>query len=235
MVVIGCGAYWVARPTKHPDENKYGLEPVKEPKLIAAARLVAKESVTTQGGLRTLAEKWIPGIAAIVGVLGLAGLVVSQDAVEGLSQQWRAGSFVLVAGAVIAAVIATVLVYRAAFGWPTEMRLGTDAEVLAAADRLSRDNSTIVQRLRTAVGWSVAAVVALLGALAIFWLQPDSTRPTRVTYTEGGAETIACGKLGKISDGALRIKVNVGNTSTTRSVPLSSVTALEQVADCGGS
>jgi len=234
LTITGCGAYWVARPTKVANENRYGLEPVKEPKLVAAARLVGKESVTTQAGLRTLAEKWIPGIAAIVGVLGLAGLVVSKDAVDGLSQEWRTVAFVLVAMAVVAAVIATVLVYRAAFGWPATVPLGTDAEVLEAAEKLSGDNAAIVKRLRSAVGWSVAAVVALLGALGIFWLQPDSTRPTKVTFTENDSETTACGKITKISNGALHISVTDGAVTTVQVAPLTIVSALEQVADCGG-
>jgi hypothetical protein len=173
MSVQGCGAYWVARPKKDPAANKFALEPEKEPRLIAAATLVAKEGTTAAAGLRTLAEKWIPGIAAITGVLGLAGLVVSKDAIKGLTWEWRGGAFALVAVAVIAAVVATVLVYRAAFGWPSEVPLGTDDEVLAVAEKLSNNNSAIVARLRDAVTSSVVAVTALLLALAIFWLQPD--------------------------------------------------------------
>ncbi|WP_459982164.1 hypothetical protein [Nocardioides sp. AN3] len=137
MTVEGCGAYWVARPEREQNANRYTLKPVTAPKLIAAAQLVAKESVTAHGGLQTLAEKWIPGIAAIIGVLGLAGLVVSKDAVDGLDLGWRIGAFALVAFGVMTAVAATVLVYRAAFGWPTQVPLGTDADVLAAAEQLS--------------------------------------------------------------------------------------------------
>jgi hypothetical protein len=234
MSVRGCGAYWVARPKKDQAANKYTLEPVKEPKLIAAATLVAKEGATAAAGLKTLAEKWIPGIAAIISVLGLSGLVISKDAIQGLSQEWRGGAFALVAVAVIAAVVATVWVYRAAFGWPTEIPLGTDDEVLAAAEKLSKNNSAIVTRLRGAVSSSVVAVTALLLALAIFWLQPDSTRPTEVTYTGDTGEASVCGKLGKVSNGELQIKIEDGSTSSTKKVELSTVTALEQVDSCGG-
>jgi hypothetical protein len=234
MQVTGCGAYWVAKPRKGASDLRYRLEPVREPSLVNAATLVAKESESAQGGLRTLAEKWVPGIAAIISVLGLAGVVVSKDAVNALSQGWRIAAFTLVAVAVIAAAVATALVYRAAFGWPEVVSLDTDSDVLAAATRISERNIRIVERLQDAVVLSGVAVLALLGGLAIFWLQPDSTHPVKVTYTVSGSTSSICGMAGDIKDGKLAVEVTEGSTTTTEQVDLSAVTKLEQVSSCGG-
>ncbi|GAB7003970.1 hypothetical protein JCM18899A_14420 [Nocardioides sp. AN3] len=56
----------------------------------------------------------------------------------------------------------------------------------------------------------------------------------RPSYTEGGLEVTACGELGTISAGSLHVKVADNTTTTTKDIPLTSVTALKQVASCGG-
>ncbi len=231
----GCGAYWVARPKKNDSGHRYRLEAVTQPDLVKAATLIAEEGASGErAGLRALAEKWIPGIAAIIGILGLASVVVAKDSVEGLSQGWRGAAFGLVAVAVLAAAGATAFVYRAAFGWPKDMPLETDAQVLAAAREIRARNSKIAGKIRAAVGLSFASLIALLMALAIFWLQPDSERPIEVTYTNNGDDVTVCGKLSSVDDGALLLKITDGAKTTTERIGLATVTDLKQTAKCGG-
>jgi hypothetical protein len=171
---------------------------------------------------------------AIVGILGLASVVVAKDAVEGLSQWWRGGAFGLVAVAVLVAAIATALVYRAAFGWPKEVALGTDEQLLAAAEEITKRNSRIAGGVRVGVSLSFVSLVALLGALAIFWLQPDSTGLMKVTYTEEGDEVSVCGEVARVEDGELVLKVADGPRSMPDRVTLSRVANLGLVRTCGG-
>lgn len=232
--MLGCGAFWVARPTLESGAARYHLEPVTQPQLVQAATLVAQDAQATATGLRSLAEKWIPGVAAITGILGLASVVVAADSVAGLSQGWRVAAYGLVAGAVVLAATATALVYRAAFGWPKDVPVKTEADLLAAAELIAGRNTRVANSLRTAVGLSFAALAALLIALGILWLQPDSTSPLKVTYTDAGGTVTLCGKLAAARDGTLRLEVTDGPRTTTESVPLASVTGLAEVESCGG-
>lgn len=228
----GCGAYWVARPTA-VTHRSYTLEAVTDENLIADATLVAVEAEAAGAGMRTLAEKWIPGIAAILGILGLAGVVVSADAAQGLSLEIRKAIFALVALAVLGGVVATALVYRAAFGWPKNVPLQTDEQVIAAAKEIRDRNTRAGSHIRTAVAWSVGSIVALLVALGLAWLQPESVKHMNVTYTEGDSTASVCGKVGDVKDGKLALEVTDGNRTTTEHVELGSVTKLEPSTGCG--
>jgi len=231
--VRGCGAYWVARPKKNTVGDRYQMQVVAQPDLVDAARLVAEEARAASTGLRTLAEKWIPGLGAITGVLGLAGVVVAKDSVEGLSQAWRIGAFALVATAILAAAGGAALAYRAAFGWPKEVPLTTDAEVLAAARRISTRTGRVATGLRTAVALSFASLAALVAALAIVWLQPDDAGPVMVTFTDEGDQATVCGELGEIKDGELELEVTDGARTTTEQIDLETMSSLKQVTRCG--
>ncbi|GAB6984524.1 hypothetical protein [Nocardioides pyridinolyticus] len=228
----GCGAYWVAQPRKNKHNDRYHLEISAQPELNAAAKLIAEESQATGKGLRTLAEKWIPGVGAIVGILGLAGVVVSKDSVAGLGWSARLLAFSLVALAVLTAAGSVILVYRAAFGWPKEVSLRTNDDVLAAVEKINSRNAQIARNVRIGAGLSVASLTALLAALGVLWLQPDPDRPVTATYDDGGREMSLCGEVVGVKDGQLQLKVTDGPRTTTESIDMTSVTELEQRAKC---
>lgn len=229
----GCGASWVARPSLDEASGRYGLQRVDDRKLVDAA-LVSSSARVEEAGLRALAEKWIPAIAAVTGALGLASVVVAEDAVEGLAWPWRVAAFAAVAVAVIAAACATALVYRAAFGWPKALPTRTEEQLLAAVGVIRDRNSGIAAKLRWGVGLSFVALVALLFGLAILWLQPDTTPPVEVTYTEAGSAVTLCGKLAAVENGSLQLTVTQGPRTAVIEVPLSAVTDVAQVPKCGG-
>lgn len=228
----GCGAYWVAQPRKNEHDDRYHLDISAQPELNAAVKLIAEESQATGSGLRTLAEKWIPGVGAIVGILGLAGIVLSKDSVAGLSWSLRLLAFSLVTLAVLMAASATILVYRAAFGWPKEVPLRSNDDVLAAAEMINTRTAQIARNVRFGVGLSSAALAALLAALGLLWLQPDSDRPIAVTYDDGGKEMSVCGKVARVEDGQLQLEVTDGPRTTTEPIDMASVTKLEQKSEC---
>ena len=113
-------------------------------------------ALEADAGLHTLAEKWIPGLAVITGTFGLAAVVVNKDAVKTLSDFWTIWAYALVVAATLMAVSATILVYRAAFGWPQEVDFRSAASTAAAAESFSSRTVTRGRRLRTAVGLSLA-------------------------------------------------------------------------------
>ena len=233
----GCGAYWVGRPRYHPATGEYSVDIVTQPQSVAAAILVEENERATSHGIRSLAEKWIPGIAAVTGTLGLAAVVVAKDSVAELDRGWRIGAFLLVVGAVSAAGAATVVAYRAAYGWPQRLPLTSDDDLLRAAEKIRSHADKVASRLKAAVGLSCVSLLALVVTLGIFWIEPTPRFAFSVTYTADGrtaTTVVLCGEFLGVDGGAFRLSVKDGPRVTTEAIPLSSITEIETVPKCEG-
>lgn len=231
----GCGALWVARVKKVGAHFEFS--PESDAGLRKAAVVVAKATEDAHATVTAAADKWVPGVAALLGLSGVATAVVARDAVSALSTCWRVSAFALVCLAVLGAAIATVLVYRAAYGWPTSVSLTSAAKVLEAARKLQERASKAASHLKISVSVALAAVIALLAALGIIWLQPNAgTKPTaQIDFTAPGATGVShrCAEIVSIIEGVVKIKVITGGPVETVSIPMSSVSKL-QSAPCKG-
>ena len=232
----GCGACWVGQPTYDNNSGEYSLQAVTDQRLVAAAVRV-DEAKASPEEIRSLAEKWIPCIAAVSGTLGLATVVVAADSAKRLDQCWQITALVLVAFAILTAAAATVLVYRAAFGWPKKIDLRNEQDVLDEARRLAEIPTKFVNRMWWAIILSALSLLALLGALGIFWIQPAPTLSVRVTYADSGngnAEATVCGRFLGVGAGNLRLSVTDAPRTAIQPIPLPDVTKVEQVSTCEG-
>jgi hypothetical protein len=232
----GCGAFWVARPQRD-DAGLFTLTPVDQPQLVQAAKTVYEASQEAGTGIAVAAGKWIPGVSALTGLFGLASIAFSRDAVDKLSTGWRVTAYILVVAATVLAAAATVVIYRAAFGWPERLQLDREEDVLAAARKIQGRVEVTSTRLKQSVGLAGAALAALLAAIGVLWLQPQSQPSLNVEYSLSGntqAPAVRCGTLLGVASGKLRLRVAETTGSTTLIIPVTEVTRLTPVTKCGG-
>src|SRR5262245_43651857 len=79
----GCGRTWAARAVEAADTSVI-LEPADDPDLVDAADALHR-AVKDDPNPRSVAEKWIAGITAMIGLFGLAGVGIARDSVSKLA------------------------------------------------------------------------------------------------------------------------------------------------------
>lgn len=166
----GCGAWWVAR--LRSSDSGYGLISESDEAVWRAARDVDEAATRSESALTTASEKWVPGVAALTSILGLASVVLARDAVADLPLAAKWAAYLLVVAAVSCATAAVWLSYRAAFGWPRSFSLTSAADVVALARELNMRAASSARYLKAAVGLAVGSVVALVVAVGVLWLVP---------------------------------------------------------------
>ncbi len=139
----GCGAWWVGR-VHSSDGMTFSVAAEPGPTLHSAAAAVATENESDAVAVAT--ERWVPGVAAMLGLSGLASAVVARDAVSALPWVWALVAYLLVCVTVVAAGGATYLAYRAS-----------------------------ATHLRRAVFLACLSTFTLLVALGVLWLYPSSS------------------------------------------------------------
>lgn len=231
----GCGAYWVAKPQRD-QAGGFTLAPVLEPQLVQAAKIVYEASQEAGTGIAVAAGKWIPGVSALTGLFGLTTIAFSREAADELSPDWRAVAYALVVVATVLAALATVVIYRAAFGWPERLPLDKAVDVLSAARKVQDRVAVTSTRLKQSVGLAAGALTALLAAVGVLWIQPQSQPSLMVEYSQNGnaeAPAVSCGTVLGIGAGKLRLRVAEATGSTTLIIPTGEIANLQPVTKCG--
>ena len=166
-ITRGCGRRWAA--TAQRDAAGWQLIPATRPEVVDAARVLDAAMIDTPEA-RKIARSWLPGITALYGLLGLAGVASGHNAVQGLSTTGRVAVLLMLAVGLALASFAVWSGYTAAYGWVTKATLADDEKLLKWAEKRTTETALAPARLATAVGCSVASVIALLVAVGISWL-----------------------------------------------------------------
>ena len=234
-VVGGCGRWFLA--AVEPGDGGWRLS-VNTDESVLAALTAMEEAVSNEvSRVRTSAEKWLPGIAALYGLFGLAGVVVGKDTIGSLQRdgKWLVAILVLVGlGCTVAAIW---FGYKAAFGWPTVVGVDTDAKL---KDWYAKRREAVLKApglLRISVGAAVAALTCLLLAVFVIWFWPAAQPPIpkiAVTYqpanTSGTATT--CGELQTLTGTALTLSVSSASGTRPQTFPLAEIQKIKPVAKC---
>jgi hypothetical protein len=140
--------------------------------MLAAAEALNDAAASQLTEVRSAVEKWLPGLAALYGLFGLAGVVSGRGIAAKLptGEKWVVAAFALAGlGATIVSIICG---YRAAYGWPRMVGVMTNDQLQAwYEERNSRAGKT-VGLFRTALVWALAALIALLLAAGTLWVWP---------------------------------------------------------------
>lgn len=220
-----CGRWWLMRV--QPEGETPQVVPVLDDSRLPIAQALAAEP-DHEKTVRAAAEKWVAGVTALLGLLGLSGVVVNKDALEGVGDDARSWFGVLVVVAVAAAALAVFNSYRAAYGWPDEVDVSTERGQLEWWRQRLTVTRSVLADLRWGVRYAVTAVVALILAVGVLWFGGPGPKP-RLTV-ESSDDSVVCGELlEKPAGGALRIRTADG---TVMSIATTDVTKLTVVDAC---
>ena len=190
----GCGRWWLAEIVRDPN-GAYQCRPAASDKNLAAAQALAAAVSQQQTAISASAEKWLAGIAALYGLFGLTGIAFGKDALDGLAMSAKVLAGVVLAAGIAMAATAIFCGYRAAYGWPRITSVADDDELQAWKANRDAYAGTAADRLRQAVGFAAAALLALVLGCGIIWFAPPATEasPTvTVTWTDDAS---TCGTL----------------------------------------
>jgi hypothetical protein len=173
------------------------------------------DPATRLAELRASAKGWHGAQLAVLGFIGLCGVLQQSSSSEPRWLQVLAGLLVLAALAL--ACIATGLV--ATVAWP----LDTDRAPAVPEELLHR----AVSRLRTGIVLTFVAVVVLaVAATSSWWPDPKAQAAgTVVVSTDQGS---VCGRLGPSQQGSLTLSTADGDVT----VPLAQVVSIQPVDGC---
>ncbi|QES47175.1 hypothetical protein DEJ50_04280 [Streptomyces venezuelae] len=179
----GCGRWWLAAVEPWGDGAGPGagwrLSAQVDPLVGRAAAELSAAAAVELSSARAVAEKWLPGLAALYGLFAIAGTVAGKDAVAHLSTGARVAVFLVFAAGTLLAALSIAAGYRAAFGWLRVGKgddVGTDEKLLAWYQaKRNQAVGSIGARLRTALLTALGSLVCLIVALGIVWLGPAGT------------------------------------------------------------
>lgn len=222
----GCGASWEAR--FYEDVTGGHAAPQEDPRLAAAARALETAGQDAESRLRTAAEKWVAGVAAILALFGIAGTVTGGEILDNISEGDRASVVGLTLAAVAVAVVAILFSYLASYGWPKVIEM-TDLKLLSWYEGRRNRLRTIASRLRWAVVAAVLSIGLLASAAAVAWLNASSSPDTTLKVTAND-DSVTCGTLlAAKTPSTVRLRVADG---TVKEVPLGTATKVESVRSC---
>jgi hypothetical protein len=226
----GCGRNWSIVVTSS-DDGSFRLSPPSDPILVTAAEALRDAAPRQLADLRSAAEKWIAGIAALYGLFGLASVSITRNTVTKLAFGWQLAIALAALAAVAFAAWAISWTYRAAYGWPKVRSVRDDDELRAwyAAQLAAPAKSAAL--LRTGVRTAGASLAALTVAVGLLWFAPavgPDTPLVRATLHDGSQ---VCGTL---------LPATAENTSRLRqssdgkivNVPVSTIIGLTTAMTC---
>ena len=172
------------------------------------------------GELRTSARGWHSVQLAVLGFIGLCG-VLQGDAGAGLPRWLQVLSGLLVVLALVLACVATALVASAA--WPVYA-----ASSPAVGEEDHQEIARTSRRLRAGIALTYLAVTVLALAAASSWWPAHRGADAVVEVNAGGS--VLCETLQDSQQGLLRLAV----LGRTVSIPLEQVTRLQPLDSCAG-
>jgi len=182
--------------------------------------------------VRASAETWRNGITAFLTLVTTAMIIKGQDTIAGLPTSWRVLVTVLIGGGLAFAVAGLWRVlaaqagnrYRVSTRQYIRRKYGTvDAYQLAVADQAIDD-------LDTGRRLVVAALVFLLGGIAVsWWAPPAPANPSSYLNVISPTATI-CGTLRSADNGQIRLNVTGYHDPIT--IPFAQITNFTVVSTC---
>jgi hypothetical protein len=218
-----CGRSWVVRVM--PEGSHPALIPEQDPVAKALADQIAeydRKSELTM--VRAAADKWVAGVTALLGLLGLSGIAFGKDAFTDLTTTARIVLIVILVIAVVTAAWAVVSIYRAAYGWPRTLNASNLPSLKRVFKLLSGEPGDAAGSLRRGVHAALLALVLLCaGAGVVAFGGGPKPQPVKATFAD---DSIVCGKLlDSAVAGTVRIRKTDGTVVTADSGRLAKLEA----------
>jgi hypothetical protein len=158
---------------------------------LEAAALLDRNEANRLQLVRTRAEKWLGGLAALTGLVGAALVIRGSQSTADIATSWKVAVGLLIAAALALLVFGTYRAYQSAYGDPGRLDevnpqplTGLAVRLAAARNKAAADAQA---HLSHAVIATLAAVVLLATAIAITWFSPaPNTAPGSVCILVDG-------------------------------------------------
>ncbi len=174
--------------------------------------------------VRTAAENWRNGLAALLALITTVSVVKGRAAIDQLPFRAQVAVGVALLAAVICAAAGAYLAMRAAYGMPTIQQLSGSTEELVDFERASAVKA--MGELRWAVRLTFATLALLVTAIGVTWYVPPSPPAMVQIVTRDGASV--CGTLQHAS----ATDISVEHGGQVSGVPTSALGMLRVVRGC---
>jgi hypothetical protein len=209
----GCGRTWggVVASAGGDSLTLSPLPATADPDAVAAAQALRQAAPQQLADLRSAAEKWIGGIAALYGLLGFAGITAERSTITHLGRGWQVGIALASLAAVGLAAWAIYRAYQAAYGWPKTRWIDSDADQIAWYKAQLSAPERAADRLRMAVMAAGASLAALLVSAGLLWFAPAASPAAPLTrLTERGGAVLCGTVLTSATDQVVRLRQSSG-------------------------
>ncbi|GGC90183.1 hypothetical protein GCM10011512_16390 [Tersicoccus solisilvae] len=174
--------------------------------------------------IRQHAANWRNGLSALLGLITTVSIVKGRDTIVGLSQGAQVLVGVLLALALGAASVGTLLSLRAAYGFPKQRPVGQSPGDLRERRRERAKSAS--RDLRWAVTLTFLTLLLLAAGVGVTWYGPRGV-PAYLEITDQEQHR-TCGEL--VEGGATSVTLEASGTRSK--VPLQDVVAMEVVGRC---
>jgi len=225
----GCGGEWLITITEGSTGPKVSAGDIT---MLGAAKAFNDASANELSVVRGLAKNWVQGVAALLGLFSLAGLVFTATAVSGLSPGYQIGFAACAATAFAAAAVGTYLAYRAAFGWPKSSAVKTDADLRAFYSNPHARAKDAANFMKLGVASTFLSIAALGAAILVLWFGTPASPPSPLVMITSSDGSQPCGYLLPAgSDGTVNVRKSDGQVVPTAPGKVTTVTT---VSSCPG-
>jgi hypothetical protein len=170
-VRYGCGRYWLGRVERFSDK-RYTLSVETDVSKVARAEAIDAAVRSEDAWARTLAEKWVGGLVALLGILSVSSIVTGADAAKNVRADLRWLVFAAAVLALVSAALALFFAYRAAFGPAKFARLRdkSDEEKWLQQRRLAPRRT--VRQLRISFALTLLSLLLAFVVASLLWFLP---------------------------------------------------------------
>lgn len=185
-VLGGCGRYWLGRVEHHAD-GTYTLSVESDLSQLPQARAL-DEAFRTEGvRARTLAEKWVGGLTALLGLLSVSSIATGANAAKQVREDLRWLVFAAAVLALVSAALALVFAYRAAFGSPRNTPVRDRSEEHRWYRRQRFAAPRAVRQLRTSFVLTLVSLLFAFAVAGLLWFLPREKAPAQCTVHGHGS------------------------------------------------
>lgn len=224
-----CGRWWLATIRITSVGRDQRVMAAADESLLGAAQAARQVAADEETRLRSSAEKWIGAITALIGLFGLSGVLTGANAFANLPGIARLIAGIAAGAAFLAGGRAIVLSYRAAYGWPVDVDVSTDAKLQAWYTQRRNRLTVAVSDFKTAVYFAAAAAVFLAVAVGCIWFWPAAAPANPLVMVTRVDDSQVCGTLlNSSADQQLRIRRANGEVQTVDAAEIRSVKATTQ-------
>lgn len=162
--------------------------------------LLKEYDATLLSDIRGRAEKWAGGLTALTGLLSTALIIKGPAGILDVPESFRIIVAVFIAAALLSLIVATLFIYRAAYGSPFSLLIldrqpltGLQRRFLSAQKQLGRE---ALKFMRAAVWLTLVGIGILFIAIMLTWFaETSSTGAGAGVCIEASGVTVKLGEL----------------------------------------